>query len=52
MCSSNWSDGEICELLTIMGEKVMQSHNEDGERYKIVPEYETFVGIKNKWSAK
>ena len=26
MSSSNWRDGEIRELLTIMGEKVMQSH--------------------------
>ena len=24
--SSNWRDSEICELLTIMGEKVMRSH--------------------------
>ncbi|CAL8389930.1 unnamed protein product [Boreogadus saida] len=26
MNSCNWRDGEICKLLTIMGEKVMQSH--------------------------
>ena len=26
MNSSSWRDGEIHELLTIMGEKVMQSH--------------------------
>ena len=26
MCSSNWGDGEIRELLTIMGEKAMQLH--------------------------
>ena len=26
MSSSNWRDGEIRELLTSMGEKVMQSH--------------------------
>ena len=27
MSSSNWRDGEICQLLTVMGEQVMQSHN-------------------------
>ena len=27
MSSSNWRDGEIRELLTIVGEKVTQSHN-------------------------
>ena len=26
MSSSNWRDGEIRELLTIIGEKVMQLH--------------------------
>ena len=26
MSSSSWRDGRIRELLTIMGEKVMQSH--------------------------
>ena len=26
MSSYNWRDGEICKLLIIMGEKVMQSH--------------------------
>ena len=26
MSSSNWREGEIRELLTIMGEKVMRSH--------------------------
>ena len=26
MCSSNWGDGEIRELLTIAGEKAMQLH--------------------------
>ena len=26
MSSYNWRDTDICKLLTIMGEKVMQSH--------------------------
>ena len=38
MSSSSWRDGRIRELLTIMGEKVMQSHLtktlEDGEIYE------------------
>ena len=42
MSSSNWRDGEIRELLTIMGEKVMQFHLtkmwNDGAIYKRVPE--------------
>ena len=50
----------IRELLTIMGEKVMQSHlantGKDGAIYENVPEelsLRGFVGIKkHKWSAK
>jgi hypothetical protein len=26
MSSSKWRDGEVCELLTIIGEKVMPIH--------------------------
>ena len=36
MSSFNWREGEIRELLTIMGEKVMQSHfSKDVERWCI-----------------
>ena len=58
MSSSNWRDGEICELLTIMGEKEMQSHLT--KTLKVVRStrktqknvlYEAFVWIINKWSA-
>ena len=42
MISSNWRDGEIRKLLTLMGEKVMQSHltktGKDGAIYEQVPE--------------
>ena len=42
MSSSNWRDIEIRELLTIMGEKIMQSYltktGKDGAIYKEVPE--------------
>ena len=42
MSSSNWREGAICELLTIMGEKVMQSNltqtGKDGAIYEKVPE--------------
>ena len=36
MSGSNWRDSEIHKLLTIMGEKVLQSHyalNKDGDRW-------------------
>ena len=68
MSISNWRDGEICDLLsagripfspimvsrllTIMGEKGMQSHStksvKDGVIYEKVPglPYKAFVGIK------
>ena len=42
MSRSNWRDGEIRTLLTIMGEKVMQSHLmkivKDGVIHEKVPE--------------
>jgi hypothetical protein len=42
MKSSNWSDGENREMLTITGEKVMQLHltqtGKDGAIYEKVPE--------------
>ena len=42
MSSFNWREGEIRELLTIMGEKVMQSHlrktGKYGAIYEKVPE--------------
>ena len=54
MRSSNWREGEIRELLTIMGEKVMQSRLtktlKDGAIYEKVAEelpYEAFVRIIN-----
>ena len=59
MSSSNRRDGEIRELLTIIGEKVMQSYLtkmlKDGVIYKKDAEklsLRGFVGIKSKWSAK
>jgi hypothetical protein len=53
MSSSNWRDGEIRELLTIMGEKGMKLRLMKTGKEK-VPEklsYKTFVWIKS-WLAK
>ena len=42
MSSSNWRDGEIWEMLTLMGDKGMQSHltptGKDVAKYEKVPE--------------
>jgi hypothetical protein len=48
MCRSNWR-GKICELLTIMGEKVMQSYltktGKDGTIYEKAAEKLSLLGF-------
>ena len=48
MSSSNWRDGEICELLNIMEKKLMQSHLtqtlKDGAIYEKDAEERTLLG--------
>jgi hypothetical protein len=55
MNSCNWRDGEIRKMLTIMGEKVMQSHlkmTKDGRsKRKYLPNF-PYNASSAKWSAK